>query len=190
MDIKPQTKIISGTTLSISVQQVAEYLLLFGLGIVAILLHARFRSPINIPGHHGLEFMAILMAGRLISKNKVGTTISSLGIGFMLLFPWFGFKDPFMGINYMFPGILLDVLYNASKNHQKKWFIIAMISGLAYFSIPLSRVFIHLFTGYPYSSFIKFGYAIPLINFFTFGLAGGLAGAGVIQIFQRKIRKK
>lgn len=122
---------------------VAEYIILFGLGILAILLHARLRTPLNIPGHHGLEFMAILMAGRVASKIKWASSISSLGIGFVLLFPVFGFKDPFMGFNYMLPGLFIDVFYNLTRNLKWQILILSLVAGLAYFTIPLSRLFIH-----------------------------------------------
>ena len=168
---------------------VAEYIILFGLGILAILLHARLRTPLNIPGHHGLEFMAILMAGRVASKIKWASSISSLGIGFVLLFPVFGFNDPFMGFNYMLPGLFIDVFYNLTRNLKWQILILSLVAGLAYFTIPLSRLFIHALTGYPYASFLKFGYFVPVVYYFMFGLAGGFTGAGITIAIINKIRK-
>ncbi len=189
MNGKLSQKTISGRTISSSVPIVIEYLALFGLGIIAILLHARLRTPMNIPGHHGLEFMALLMAGRVASRLKWAGSISSLGIGFILLFPLFGFKDPFMGINYMFPGIILDILFNLNRQFKWQLLILALISGIAYFTIPLSRLFIHLYTGFPYTSFLKHGYILPVMSFFVFGLAGGFAGAGITSAIKKKLRK-
>jgi hypothetical protein len=168
----------------------AEYLVLFGIGIIAIMLHARLRTPLNIPGHHGLEFMAILMAGRTASRIPWASSISSLGIGFILLFPLFGFKDPFMGINYMLPGFIIDIFYNLSRQFKWQLFIMAFVAGIAYFTIPLSRLFISAFVGYPYSSFIKYGYIIPMISFFAFGMAGGFVGTGLTQAVVKFLRKK
>jgi hypothetical protein len=169
---------------------VAQYVVLFGIGILAILLHARLRTPLNIPGHHGLEFMAIITAGRVASNIKWASSISSLGIGFILLFPVFGFKDPFMGFNYMLPGIFIDIFYNLTRYFKWQLFIMALIAGCAYLLIPISRLFIHALTGYPYSSFIKFGYFIPVVNYFLFGLAGGFFGSGITMAIKRKIFKK
>ena len=189
MSGKQQQKSISVLSHSSVYGKVAEYVILFGIGILAILLHARLRTPLNIPGHHGLEFMALLMAGRVASKIKWASSISSLGIGFVLLFPVFGFKDPFMGFNYMLPGLFIDVLYNLTRNLKWQMLILALIAGLAYFTIPLSRLFIHALTGYPYSSFLKFGYFIPVVNYFFFGLAGGFTGAGITIAIKNKIKK-
>ena len=190
MNGKQWQKSISAPSLSGTVPVAIEYLILFGIGIIAILLHARLKTPLNIPGHHGLEFMALLMAGRVASKIKWASSISSLGIGFILLFPVFGFNDPFMGINFMLPGIVIDVFYNLIWKSRFHLLILFIISGLAYYTIPLSRFFIHTITGYPYPSFIKHGYLIPLLYYFLFGAAGGFAGAGIttylLKLFKRK----
>ncbi len=162
MNGKQLTKTLSGKSTKDYWLVAAEYLVLFGVGIIAILLHSRFKSPLNIPGHHGLEFMALMMAGRAASRIPWASSISSLGIGFVLLFPVFGFKDPFMGMSYMLPGFLIDIFYNLTRNFKWQLLILAFVSGLAYFTIPLSRVLIHAVSGYPYSSFVKYGYVIAI----------------------------
>lgn len=190
MNGKQVQKSISAPSLSGTVPVVIEYLILFGIGVIAIMLHARLRSPINIPGHHGLEFMALMMAGRMASRIKMASSVSSLGIGFMLLFPVFGFSDPFMGINYMFPGFIIDGIYNIRRQHKWHLFELALIAGVAYMAIPLSRLIIHVFSGYPYSSFIKHGYLIPMIFHFLSGLVGGFAGVGATSVVLKKFQKK
>ncbi len=190
MNGKPLQKSISAPSLSGTVPAILEYLILFGIGIIAVLLHVRLRTPLNLPGHHGLEFMALLMAGRVASKIKWASMISSLGIGFILMFPVFGFKDPFMAINYMFPAIMIDVLYNLTRQFRWQLLVMAIISGFAYFTIPLSRLLIHLTSGFPYASFEKNGYLIPLIGFFVFGMAGGFVGAGITSSILNKFLKK
>lgn len=189
MSGKQQVKSISVQSHSSVYGKVAEYAVLFGIGILAILLHARLRTPLSIPGHHGLEFMAIFMAARLASNVKWASTISSLGIGFILLFPVFGFKDPYMGFNYMLPGIFIDIFYNLTRDFKWQVLVLTLIAGAAYFTIPLSRLFIHAFTGYPYSSFIKFGYFIPVVNYFFFGAAGGFIGAVITMTIKNRFKK-
>ncbi len=190
MNGKQLTKTLYGQSIKSRWISIAEYLALFGVGIIAILLHSRFKSPISIPGHHGLEFMALIMAGRTVSKIPWASSISSFGIGFILLFPLFGFKDPFMGINYMFPGIVIDIFYNFSRRFKWQMFLMTLMAGLAYFTIPLSRVLIHAISGYPYTVFIKFGYVIPLLSFFLFGTAGGFVGTGITQSVVKYFRKR
>lgn len=190
MNGKQLQKNISEASLSGRIPLALEYLLLFGIGIVAIMLHARLRTPLNIPGHHGIEFMALLMAGRVASKVKWASSISSLGIGLVLLFPAFGFSDPFMGLVYILPGIVVDIFYNLTWKSKYHLMIIALISGLAYYTIPFGRLFINVVTGFPYHSFIKHGYLIPLLTYFIFGSIGGFAGAGITSSLLKYFSKK
>jgi len=169
---------------------VIEYLILFGIGIIAILLHARLRTPLNLPGHHGLEFMALLMAGRSASRIPWASTVSSMGIGLVLLFPAFGFNDPFMGINYMFPGIVIDVLYDMTSKPNRYLLRMSLVAGIAYAMIPLSRLMIHFLSGYPYGTFVKHGYIYSFAGFLFFGMAGGFVGSGITTSIIRKLKKK
>jgi hypothetical protein len=187
MNGKLHQKSTYGLSRSLTLSNVLEALLLTGLGMLAITLHARWRFPLNIPGHHGLEFMALLMLGRSFSRFRFASGFSSLGIGILLLFPIFGFRDPLMGFYYTLPGFVLDLLYNAYSNRRHKWLIILLISGLAYFMIPHCRLIVMTVTGYPYASFIKHGTVIPLISFFLFGALGGAIGAGITTIIKKFI---
>jgi hypothetical protein len=185
MDGKLHQKSTYGLSRKLILSYILEALLLTGLGMLAITLHARWRYPLNIPGHHGLEFMALLMLGRSLSRFQFAAGFSSLGIGILLLFPIFGFNDPLMGFYYTLPGFVLDLLYTGNRNMIRKWFVILLISGIAYFMIPISRLIVMLLTGYPYASFLKHGYAVPLISFFLFGTVGGAIGAGTSSIIKK-----
>ena len=186
---KSQIETTSGLVINKTLRIVLEVLLLIGLGAVAILLHARFRSPISVPGHHGIEFMALLLVGRLSSNLKFASTISSFGIGLLLLFPVFGFRDPLMGFNYMLPGFLLDICYLTGGNLSKKIWFILLIAGLSYMMIPISRLVITTFTGYQYGSFLKYGPIVPVLSHFAFGLSGGVLGTGVSKLLNKLFSK-
>lgn len=190
MDGKHVQRSISVGSLSFSVPRTLEYFLLFGIGIVAFLLHSRLRTPLNMPGHHGLEFMAILMAGRVASRIPWASSISSLGIGLILLTPIVGIKDPLMGFTYMLPGFFLDAFFLMAKDQARRLVFIALIAGLAYAVIPLSRISFHFLTGYPYLSILKHGPIVPVLGYFIFGLAGGLTGGGISRSVIRKISQK
>ncbi|MFC2111088.1 hypothetical protein ACFLQ5_01410, partial [Bacteroidota bacterium] len=138
---------------NLSIASILEIILLLGAGVLAIVLHARLRTPINIPGHHGIEFMAIILAARLSSKIKWASSISALGIGIFLLFPVLGFKDPMMGFNYMLPCFFIDFAYNFIHNNKYRNLFLSIAAGIGYLLIPLSRLITTLSTGFPYGSF-------------------------------------
>ena len=76
-----------------SIATVIEVLIPIVLGIAAIVAHARYRSHINLPGHHGLEFMALLLISFLASKIKWASYLFSLGVAMFVYVPFLGFKS-------------------------------------------------------------------------------------------------
>lgn len=167
-----------------------EIIILFLAGALAIVLHARLRIPMNIPGHHGIEFMAIILTARLSSNMKWASSISAIGIGVFIFFPVLGFTDPMMGFNYMLPCFFMDFAWQNARTKKYASFLLALAAGIAYMLIPLSRIVTTLTTAYPYSSFIKHGYITPVITFLIFGFLGGLLGTGIYKLGNRLFNKK
>ncbi len=164
-----------------SISTVLEYILLFSLGALAITLHAKMRVPLRLPGHHGLEFMGLLVLARSLSKKKIAATISGLGVGLFALIPWMGFKDPFMPIVFFLPAVLLDLGFRfANFTGWKNVVVFGIIAAIAHFSIPISRTIIMFVTGYPYGS-LKTGLLYPYALYIMFGFFGGTLGASIYQ---------
>lgn len=181
---KTISKAYQTNTLSI----VLEILFLFVLGISAIVLRSYLRIPLGIPGRHGLEFMALLMIGRRVSKLPFASVIAMVGATSFMFVPFIGIKDPFLPVIYLLMGVVLDFLYFAFRNPANRLAILSLIGGIAYMVIPISRLGIYLFTGVLERSFIKSGFIVPILSHFAFGVAGALLGAGLIYSIKR-IRK-
>jgi hypothetical protein len=164
---------------------IAEFILLFLLGSLAIVLHARLRIPLHLPGRHGIEFMMLLMIGRSISSFRFATSLSSLGVASMLVIPILGFKDPFMLGIFILPGIIIDLFYNNLPKIKNNIWLLALISGIAYAVIPVARLLISVSTGYLYESFLG-GFMYPLAMHFLFGFIGGLGGSSLVKAVRRK----
>jgi hypothetical protein len=182
-------KTISKAYQTNTISLVLELVLLFSLGISAIVLRSYLRIPLGIPGRHGLEFMAILMIARRVSKLPFASVIAMLGATSFMFVPFIGIKDPFLPVIYLMMGVVLDILYFAFKNPANRLAILSLIGGLAYMIIPLSRIGIYLFSGILDRSFIKSGFVIPVLSHFAFGVAGALLGAGLV-FSVKKIRNK
>lgn len=161
---------------------VLEIFLLLLSGAFAFFLHAKLRIPLGIPGHHGLEFMAIYTLVRLNSRLKYAASIAMLGTGIMLLIPGMGAASPLHSLGYLLPGLTMDLLYSQSRHKMHILLVASISAGIAYFSIPLSRLIVYAITGYPYMAFIKFGIAYTLLSFLFFGMLGGALGSGLDNI--------
>ena len=57
---------------------ILEIIALMSIGAVGVLLHAKFRVPLHLPGHWGVVFMAMLFSGRLFSQRKYAASLSSI----------------------------------------------------------------------------------------------------------------
>lgn len=184
MDGKSYQKTISRAFPTSVTAQVAEFVMLALIGAVGVLLHAYFRIPLGLPGHHGVIYMAILLSGKLLSNKSYAGSLSSIGAAAMLLMP-LGFKDPFIPVIYLFPGFIVDVLFYSFKRINSKVIFLALICGLAYMSIPLTRIVITMVTGFPFGSFIT-GFFYPFFTHFIFGFTGGLIASGAFLIFRKR----
>lgn len=178
-------KSLSKTFQTNTLSTVLEILFLLLLGISAVMLRSYLRIPLNIPGRHGLEFMAILIIGRRVSKIPFASVIAMVGASSIMLVPFIGIKDPFLPVTYLLMGIVLDSLYFVFRNPSNRLAILTLIGGLTYMVIPISRLGIYMFTGIMESSFIKWGFVIPIASHFVFGLAGTLLGAGLVYSIKR-----
>jgi len=156
--------------------------LLLLLGFFAVVLRERINIPLKIPGHHGLEFMLLFMAGKTLSHQRYAMSISSIGASASAFLPIFHFGNAFMPVTLLLPGIIGDLILN--KTGKTRYLYIFLVGGLAYSSIPLSRQVIMVLTGIPFGSLLN-GLLIPFSLHFLFGALGSVAGAAVSQRFTR-----
>jgi len=163
---------------------VIEMLIPFVLGMTAIIAHARFKMHLGIPGHQGLVFMALLLIARKTSKIKWSSFLFSAGVGSMLYLPFMGFNDPFVAFIYLWPGILFDLFYTPNSSKQSKIWFLAVIGGLAYSTIPLSRLLLGFITGIFHKS-IAIGSGMTFLSFFAFGLVGSMIGLGSYHLIKK-----
>jgi len=156
--------------------------LLLLLGFFAVVIRERINIPMKLPGHHGLEFMLLFMAGKTLSRQRYAMTISSIGASASAFLPLFHFGNAFMPFTLLLPGIIGDLIINRSR--KSNFLYIAIAGGLAYSSIPLSRQIIMMATGIPFGSLLS-GLLYPFALHFIFGATGALAGAGIFSRFAK-----
>jgi len=180
----------SDQSLNRSIPLVLEMFLVVMGGALATYLHFKLRIPLNIPGHHGLEFMAIIALIRMSSGIRYAGLLAMLGTGIMLLIPGIGQGTLLHGFSYLIPGLILDLFYLAGKDRIRILLVISLASGLAYMCIPLSRLIVNLAFGHPYMAFVKYGVAYTTLSFFFYGMLGGILGYGLFNIKNSILRSK
>ena len=165
--------------------QLAEFIMLALIGAVGVLIHAYLRMPMRLPGHQGVIYMALLLGGKMLSKKSYAASLSSIGAASMLLFHLGFHGDPFLPVIYLFPGFIVDVLCYSFKTVQTKAVLTALFCGLAFMSIPVTRILISSITGFPFGSLLT-GYSYPLMMHFIFGSTGGFVAIGAFSFIRKR----
>lgn len=169
-------------------KSIVELLMLFSIGLLALVLRTNVKMPFNIPGHHGILVMMLFMIGRASTERKIASSYSAIAASSYLLFFYAGLKDPFLPLIYIIMGVAIDCMFILTRkwNTMARLVIFVLIGGLVYMIIPFSRLIIHLSTGFPYHTFLRNGYLIPHLSHFTFGAMGSFLGAGLILSFKKR----
>jgi hypothetical protein len=156
-----------------------EALLLIGGGVMAVVLHRALDSSLGLPGHHGIEWMAILIIGRASSRYRGAGTLTSIGASFASVLPFLSGGNPFTWIYYLLPGPVMDLAYYYFPRYSNKLLFMILLGGFAHVTKPIGQLSVNLLTGWPVGSF-RFGVVYPFASHLLFGMIGGLLGALVV----------
>jgi hypothetical protein len=160
-----------------------QLLLLVGFGIAITLLRLTFKWPLHLPGHHGLETMALLVMARLccaypwaatITAASAAATAATIGLGHGALWPVF----------YIVPGLVLDVAVRLAPVWRELY--LGLAAALAHVSKPLLKAVFAGALGFDYGS-LAGGVAYPAMTHIGFGFAGGMIGALLWTRFRRPV---
>jgi len=163
----------------------AEVIFLLGIGMLAIVIHARYRLPMHLPGKQGLLFVALIVAGKGLSKFPYAATLSGIGAATLLLIPGLGFHDPFIAIIYLLLGFIMDLVTSFASRFTSRQWVLAIVCGACWIFIPLFRLAMSLFVDMPMGAF-RSGYLYPFATHLLFGVAGGLVAAGLLTLAGKK----
>ncbi len=185
MNTSPLQKTISKVFPNSTVASAVEIIFLLGLGMIAVILHAKLRMPMHLPGKQGLLFVALIVTGKGLSKFPFAASLSGIGAATLLLMPGLGFHDPFMALNYLFLGCLMDIVPGFFSRFTSREWILAIVTGACWIFIPLFRLAMSLVVEMPMGAF-RSGYVYPFVTHFIFGVAGGLIAAGLLTLAHKK----
>lgn len=165
-----------------------EALLLFGSGVLAVVLHRAFDLSLGLPGHHGIEWMALMVMGRAFSRFRGAGTMTSIGASFAATLPFLHGGNPLTWLFYLLPGPVMDVAFRYFPGAAKRVWFLALLGGLAHVTKPIGQLTFNLLTGWPFGSF-RYGVLYPFASHLLIGMIGGLVGALIVLGIQRASNK-
>ena len=160
-------------------------LFLLTLGAVGVVLHSAWDRGLGLPGHHGLEWMALLVIARSNSRFRWAATASCFGAAAISVLPLWGFGDPFMPLIYLLPGPIMDIVHRLAGRRQNSLWFTAILGGIAFATKPVARLAISTVLGWPYGSLL-YGFAFPLASHLMFGVIGASLGLGLVKLARHK----
>ena len=165
-----------------------EALLLIGSGVTAVVLHRALAMSLGVPGHHGIEWMALMILGRASSRFRGAGTLTSIGASFASTLPFLQGGNPFSWLFYLLPGLLMDFAFRYLPRYADRLWFLVLLGGLAHATKPLGQLTMNLITGWPFGSF-RFGVLYPFASHLLFGMIGGLLGGLMLLGIQRYSQK-
>lgn len=163
-------------------------LFLASLGVAIAALEQAFRWPLQMPGHHGLEAMALLALGRLSCSGRWPATL--VGASAALAAPLVGADHgPLMPLFYVLPGIVLDAGYRLwPQLVARVLLVLPVLAALAYASKPVVRVIANELFGMQFGS-LRAGPVYPILTHLMFGFLGALAAVLAWRYTERRLRE-
>lgn len=144
------------------------------LGAMTYVLHKTFHYPLKMPGHHGLEAMALLVIGRLSCTNPLSATIVCLSAAATAGFAAGG-HDGSSALLGIAPGLLIDGAVLLFKNWRAQIFVLPLLAALGHATKPMIRFGLFETAGINFGS-LRNGLLYPLSTHLIYGLAGGIVG--------------
>jgi hypothetical protein len=141
-----------------------------------------------MPGHHGLEAMALLVLGRLSCTNPWSATL--VGASAAVAAPFVGADHGvLMPLFYVLPGIVLDLGYRLWPSLVARALLfLPLLAAVAFAMKPVVRVAANQLFGMQFGS-LRAGPVYPIVTHLMFGFLGALAAVLVWRVTERRLRR-
>lgn len=158
-----------------------EIVALLGFGVFAALMKAYVKTPLNLPGHEWIIWMALLVVGRVLSPFKLAGSTMGVGASAVSLVPALGLAVPFFFFYFIIPAMVIDLAFVFLNLGERHWIFLIILSGLALALKAFVQWGAYLAAGMKYGAVLKHGFLYPIELHFAFGIAGGVIGVAIIQ---------
>jgi hypothetical protein len=162
-----------------------EWFFLIFIGLLGVLAHVSVHLPLKMPGHHGLEWMALLMFARVLGHSPWAATIAATSAAGFSCLPVWGFHETTIGLSYLLSGWVVDGCYRVIKSRGIS--VLALIAALAHVVKPLWKWAAAAGFGVHFGS-IEAGVGFAVVSHLMFGLVGGAAGAFAGRALKARLR--
>lgn len=165
---------------------------LFLLGVLAAIMHQHFRMGLNIPGHHGLEWMTLLLFGRMQSRHRWAAMVIAGGavITYMMQTGFLPAAHTSKhALVYLLNGACLDILFRYTPKNMPVVLKGMILGGLSFMAKPIMFLPFAILFEISFGSFSKHGYLYPVLTHFMFGSIGAICGIYLVRLMSRSTKR-
>ena len=167
---------------------IGRALFLVSLGATVIVLEEAFRWPLQLPGHHGLEAMALFALGRLSCSSPWSATLvgASAALAAPLLGADHGVLTP---LYYLLPGLVIDGGWRLWPRLVSRVLVaLPVLTALAFATKPVVRIVANQLFGMQFGS-LRAGPVYPILTHLMFGFLGALAAVLLWRYTERRLQE-
>jgi hypothetical protein len=161
-----------------------EIFLLISAGVLAAVLMQKLKVPMHLPGKQGILFLLIIISSARSSRLPMAATIATSGSAFFLYMFAFDSTDVFKPLLLMIVAAGLDAIIYLHRNKTIGNIAFIILAGAVWTLMPLIKLVISLFTGFPFPSFIS-GFAYPFATHLLFGVIAATLALFTLRLFKK-----
>jgi hypothetical protein len=148
----------------------SRLVLLLALGAGIVLLSQVFRFSLGLPGHHGLETMALLATARLSTNYRWAATIAALSAAATAAAIGAG-HGGLVPVLYLVPGLMIDLGVALRPNWRRSLLWLPAFAALGHASKPVIKWIILQGSSANFGS-MAHGLPYPFVTHLLFGFTG------------------
>lgn len=131
------------------------------------------KIPLNIPGHSGAIWMAILMFCCLRYNKGMSGILAGTIAGLLAVMFGLGKEGPFVFFKYFLPGVTVDLIFCFVSHKSRKLLLVGVVAAFAHWTKLLVNYILGIIFDLP-RGFLLLGIKIATVNHLVFGFIGGV----------------
>jgi hypothetical protein len=159
-------------------------MLLLGLGAGMVLLSEAFRFSLGLPGHHGLETMALLATARLSSNYRWAATIAAISAAVTASAVGAG-HGGLVPVLFLLPGLVVDLGVLLIPGWRRSLMWLPLFAGIGHATKPVAKWLV-MQDGTATLGSMAHGLPYPLITHLLFGFTGALVATVAWRRWHRR----
>jgi hypothetical protein len=147
-------------------------LLLLAIGAGIVVLGETFRFPLGLPGHHGLEAMALLATARLCTNYRWAATLAAMSAAMTAAAIGAG-HGGLVPVLYLVPGLVIDLGVALRPSWRNSLLWLPAFAAIGHASKPVIKWIVLQGSSANFGS-MAHGLPYPFVTHLVFGFTGAL----------------